>query len=108
MLFRSIVLLESNHDVHMLENGDYPVHLKRRILSNKGHLSNDVAADTMIKLINGGTQKIALAHLSERNNTPEAAFFTIQARLAMEDMLPGRDIDLAFAWPQKPGEMWAL
>lgn len=103
-----IVLLESNHDIHMLKNGEYPVSVKRRILSNKGHISNDVAADTMVKLILGGTKKIALAHLSEHSNTPEAAFFTIQARLAMEEMQPGRDIELAFAWPKKPGEMWAL
>ena len=64
------VVLESNHDVGMLQNGGYPYPLKLRILSNIGHLSNEVCADTGAKLIKTGTTRIILAHISKQNNIP--------------------------------------
>lgn len=68
------VILESNHDVEMLTSGPYPPHLKRRILSKHGHLSNPECALLAAKLCACGTQSLMLAHLSRENNTPEIAY----------------------------------
>ncbi len=68
------VILESNHDVQMLMDGPYPYHLKQRILSEKGHLSNAACASFLPHLYQSGTKKVILAHLSEHNNTPLLAY----------------------------------
>lgn len=67
------VLLESNHDELMLRYGPYPVSLKRRILSDRGHLSNGACAETARRLAETGTKRIILAHLSKENNSPAKA-----------------------------------
>lgn len=67
------VVIEANHDVNMVKNGRYPAALKRRILSGGGHLSNDCCAEIAAALARQGTKKLMLAHLSDENNTPEAA-----------------------------------
>ena len=91
------VLLESNHDVDMLRYGDYPYALKQRILSDIGHLSNDAAADTAIKLIENGTKHIMLGHLSDKNNTPEIAQMVTYSRLCDKGIKVGTDITLQIA-----------
>lgn len=68
------VVIESNHDVHMLQSGRYPYPLKQRILSDRGHLSNDACAGWVRKLAQGGSTRFMLAHLSQENNTPRTAF----------------------------------
>ena len=68
-----LVLIESNHDVNMLLNGPYPRHLKERILSNRGHLSNLCCAEAIREMMDAGTKKFILGHLSEQNNTFELA-----------------------------------
>ncbi len=68
------VVIESNHDIDMLKYGDYPDHLKQRILSNFGHLSNAVCANLLPHLVNHGTRSFMLAHLSQENNRPEIAY----------------------------------
>ena len=77
----NIVLLESNHDINMLRNGPYPYPLKQRILSDRGHLSNDSAAEVCVKLLESGTRQIILGHLSNENNRPELAYKTSESRL---------------------------
>ena len=77
-----LVMLESNHDVNMLQNGRYPYPLKRRILSDKGHLSNDSCAQTAIRLVESGTTRLVLAHLSHENNFPQLAYETTKSTLA--------------------------
>ena len=67
------IVLESNHDEEMLRYGPYPAYLKRRILSEHGHLSNIDSAIYMAELIGPRTKAIYLAHLSEECNTPEIA-----------------------------------
>lgn len=69
-----MVMLESNHDVGMLENGPYPYFLKRRVLSKKGHLSNETCADTAQMLLASGTTRFVLGHLSKQNNFPDLAY----------------------------------
>lgn len=71
------VMLESNHDRDMVKNGPYPAALKQRILSGGGHLSNDDCAEVAGALARGGTKAFLLAHLSQENNTPEAAIETV-------------------------------
>ena len=72
-----MLLLESNHDVIMLKNGSYPYYLKQRILSEYGHLSNDAAAEFAIECVRAGTSDILLAHLSDENNSPQLAEYTV-------------------------------
>ena len=67
------VLIESNHDLDMLYNGPYPAQLKRRILSDHGHLSNTDCAALAMQLAQTGTGTIILGHLSKENNRPDLA-----------------------------------
>ena len=70
----NILIIESNHDIEMLKNGPYPKFLKKRILSDKGHLSNSECHKVLQDLVKTGVKKIILCHLSEINNTPEIAY----------------------------------
>lgn len=72
-----IYLFESNHDVELLQHGPYPAWLKKRVLSDDGHLSNKAAAFYLTKLIGDKTKEIVLIHLSETNNMEEIAMETI-------------------------------
>lgn len=66
-------IIESNHDIDMLMNSARPIYLKKRILSDVGHLSNDYSARLMCKVLGDQTRDIVLAHLSQEANTPELA-----------------------------------
>ena len=68
------VTIESNHDINMLKMGPYPYMLKRRIMSDKGHISNEVCSHLLPKLVKSGTKRFILAHLSRENNMPEIAY----------------------------------
>ena len=68
------VILESNHDVDMLMDGPYPYDLKKRIASRRGHLSNADSAEFAARLCECGVKQLMLAHLSQENNTPDAAY----------------------------------
>lgn len=74
-----ILSLEANHEPHVLESGRYPYFLKRRIMGDKGHLSNEAAAECIIRLEQQKhkDRKILLSHLSGNNNTPELAKLTV-------------------------------
>lgn len=76
-----VVLLEANHDVDMLRSGAYPPFLQHRIHSDEGHLSNDAAALCALELVKCGTKLIVLAHLSDKNNTPDIALKTVRTML---------------------------
>ena len=78
---KNIYIMESNHDIEMLNNGKYPFELRQRILSDKGHLSNNDSAKYLCDFIGYNTKKIILAHLSEENNTEALAYDTLKARL---------------------------
>jgi len=91
------VMLEANHDVNMLRNGGYPAHLKRRILSDSGHLSNDCAAQIAAMLVQSGTTRIMLGHLSGENNIPCLAYDTVARTLADMGAAVGDDVVLGVA-----------
>ncbi|MBE6990194.1 MAG: MBL fold metallo-hydrolase [Ruminococcaceae bacterium] len=76
-----LLVLESNHDVEWLRSGPYPYSLKARILSDRGHLSNDDAAAFAAEMAALGTAQFVLAHLSRQNNTPQQALDTVGAAL---------------------------
>ena len=67
------VILECNHDIHMLKNGPYPLFLRRRVLSRLGHLCNEDCADAVVSLAKTGLRRVTLAHMSEQNNDPSLA-----------------------------------
>ncbi len=92
-----MVLLESNHDVDMLQFGPYPFPLKQRILSDSGHLSNENAAKTALQLVNSGTEHIMLGHLSETNNHPEIAMMETYNTLTFAGVKVGDDVTLQVA-----------
>ena len=73
LLGADLAVVESNHDVGMLRTGPYPYTLKRRILSDYGHLSNTACAELLPTLFEHGTKRFMLAHLSRENNTPDIA-----------------------------------
>lgn len=91
------LLLESNHDVEMLQYGSYPYPLKRRILGETGHLSNNTAAAVAAKMMENGAERIILGHLSNENNTPEIAYKTAENALAAKGGIIGKDIFLSVA-----------
>ena len=82
------VVIEANHDKVMLKNGPYPPLLKQRVLSKHGHLSNDDCAKLACLLADSGTRQIILGHLSQQNNTPEAA------ETAVSEALSGRNVKI--------------
>jgi len=90
--------LEANHDVEMLRTGPYPPFLKRRILSDVGHLSNEAAASCLPRLVAGGTRAVAALHLSQQNNTPAVARASFAAALAS----CGAGLTLEVALPDRP------
>ncbi len=79
------LFIESNHDVRMLETGPYPYELKKRILGNKGHLSNEAGGRLLDKLLNDDMKYVFLSHLSKENNLPELAFEAVRMEVNMSD-----------------------
>ena len=76
------IIIEANYDRDMLDNGPYPYPLRQRITSNRGHLDNRDSAKLIAYLaLEGGTDRFLLAHLSDKNNTPECALGTVLAYL---------------------------
>ena len=94
-------VIESNHDIDMLKTGPYPYVLKKRILSDRGHLSNEACAAELSELVRSGTLRLMLGHLSEQNNTPEIALRTSAAELARAGMKLNSDftLDVAPGYP---------
>jgi phosphoribosyl 1,2-cyclic phosphodiesterase len=105
----TLVLLESNHDPEMLRsNPHYAPALKQRILSDRGHLSNDACAAALLRLIAGGTGSVILGHLRGENNTPGLARRVPETALNREGILPGRDVGLQVALRDEVGEVYCI
>lgn len=79
------LLLEANHDIHMLQVGGYPYPLKQRILGDKGHLSNECCGQLLGSILHDHMKHILLGHLSRENNYPELAFVTVQQEITLGD-----------------------
>ncbi|HML35834.1 MAG TPA: MBL fold metallo-hydrolase [Bacillota bacterium] len=91
-----ILILEANHDVDMLKVGRYPWFLKQRVLGEEGHLSNEAAGETILRLLseNDKERRVLLAHLSRENNFPEMAYQTVKNILEEADFYIGKQLEL--------------
>ncbi len=79
------VLLEANHDIHMLEVGAYPYYLKQRILGDKGHLSNELSGQLLCDILHDNLKHIILGHLSKENNYARLAYETVKLEVTLAD-----------------------
>ncbi|KIL76780.1 MBL fold metallo-hydrolase [Pseudobacillus badius] len=95
-------VFESNHDVQMLRVGRYPWNIKRRILGDFGHVSNEDAALAMSDVIGDRTKRIYLAHLSQDNNMKDLAKMSVTQTLEMKDMPVGEQFELLHTDPKVP------
>lgn len=92
------VVLEANHDVHMVEVGPYPYPLKQRVLGDRGHLSNELCGRLLCEILHDGLQCVVLGHLSKENNYPELAYETVKLEVTMgKTPYHGDDIPLMIA-----------
>lgn len=76
-----LLVVETNHDPDWVRSGPYPQFLKARILGNHGHLSNEAGADLACICVSQGARRVVLAHLSEKNNSPQHAYETVREKL---------------------------
>jgi len=106
LLGSDLVLLESNYDEQMLRNGAYPFSLKKRILSANGHLANHHCAKQVKKLLQNGTTRVILGHLSQENNTPQVAERTVLSEL--NEFVRNKDYILSVAPVCTKGAMCVL
>lgn len=93
----NLAVVESNHDVDMLRHGPYPYILQKRILSDRGHLSNAACAEALPACVEGGLTRIILGHLSQENNTPSVAVSEVIGSLTRAGMTVDADYTLAVA-----------
>lgn len=100
-----LLLIEANHDVEMLKMGPYPWSLKKRVMGDHGHLSNEMAGKVVAYLAEQGTKHFLLGHLSKENNFPELAYQTVCNRLREKNIDPLKDISLAVALRDRVGNV---
>ncbi|GIP35990.1 MBL fold metallo-hydrolase [Paenibacillus sp. J2TS4] len=109
LLDSDVLVLESNHDVEMLRMGKYPWNIKRRILSDVGHLSNESAGDALCELVGGRTKRVYLAHLSQNHNMIDLARMTVGNILEQNDiMLKDQSLTLKDTYFDRPTEWDSL
>lgn len=92
-----ILLLEANHDLEMLRNGPYSWPLKKRIMSDVGHISNIAAGELLAEVMSERLKHVFLGHLSAENNTPHVAYDTVEAILKNNGIVVGRDLKMDMA-----------
>jgi len=103
-----ILLIESNHDLDLLENGPYPAQLKRRIRGDFGHLSNVAAGQLITRIHNPRLACVFLGHLSEENNRPAVAFDTVRDILHANGIDTTNGTRLIVADRHRPGRLVSL
>lgn len=92
------VLLEANHDIHMLEVGPYPYVLKRRVMGEKGHLSNELSGRLLCDILHDNLKNIVLGHLSKENNYAKLAYETVKLEVTLGDNdYKGEELDISVA-----------
>ena len=101
-------LMESNHDLSMLRMGSYPWSTKQRILSDKGHLSNEDGALVATDVIGDKTKRIYLGHLSRENNLKEIAHMTMTDTLIKHDVDVYKQVKVMDTDPDKACDLFAI
>lgn len=92
------LVLEANHDIHMLEVGPYPYPLKRRVMGNRGHLSNELSGRLLCDILHDNLQCVMLGHLSKDNNYESLAYETVKLEVTLGDNpYNGDDIQIMVA-----------
>ncbi|MGN1208475.1 MAG: MBL fold metallo-hydrolase, partial [Christensenellales bacterium] len=105
----NLVYLEANHDVNLLlDNQNYPVFLKKRILGNKGHLSNKASGEVVETLSQNQVSQVVLSHLSEENNSPSLAYNYIKSELKENNIVEGKDIFIDVASQYRIGTVFNI
>lgn len=100
-----VLILEANHDVAMLRAGSYPWNVKRRILGDNGHLSNDAAAEALCDMLVGRIRRVYMAHLSRQHNLLDLARMTVMNLLRERGHEVGsRGIELMDTYYDRPTE----
>jgi phosphoribosyl 1,2-cyclic phosphodiesterase len=102
------IVIEANHDEHLLLNGTYPTYLKDRILSPRGHQSNDTCGRLLAENFHNGLRNIFLCHLSQENNRPEIAFETVESHLSDIGYYRGEDFFLKVLDRTNPSPVYTL
>lgn len=103
------LLLEANHDIHMLQVGGYPYPLKQRILGERGHLSNETSGQLLGQILHDGMQHILLGHLSKENNYDELAYETVRLEISLGDNpYRGNDFPIEVAKRDRPSSLIRL
>lgn len=101
-----IILLEANHDVEMLKYGPYPYDLKRRVLSERGHLCNEDCGRAIVEIMKESSFKnIILGHLSNTNNVPELAHKAVSNILEEKGIVLDKDLKLTVAQRNNPSNL---
>ena len=104
-----LVILEANHDEKMvIASTKYPPVLKRRILSDHGHLSNINSAKVVAQLAQHNVRQVVFAHLSEENNTPALCYSTVCDYLNSVGIVPDVNIKLDIAKPNGVGPIFLI
>lgn len=100
------LILETNYDEEMLRMGSYPHHLKKRIASLNGHLSNHEAAEFLAENFSDNLRYIWLCHLSKDNNHPELAYKTVEMKLKSKGIIVGKDVEVVPLKRTTPSELY--
>ena len=103
-----LYLMESNHDVDMLRQGSYPWALKQRVLSTRGHLSNDDAGKVLGEVISGNGEIILLGHLSGENNLPDLAHRTVKNSMTKLGLNVDKDLTLDITYRDRVTKVYNL
>lgn len=101
-------LFESNHDVRLLRMGKYPWHLQQRILSDRGHLSNEDGAYALSEIVGDRTEHVFLGHLSQENNVKSIAYQTVEDILKQKETGVHETFSLHHTDPEKPCRLISL
>lgn len=96
-----LLICEANYDQDTLQNGPYPSFLKERILSDQGHLSNEMSGALALHAARTGAKRVILGHLSQENNSPEMAYNTVAYILNSGGIQVGTDVELSIAHPSE-------
>lgn len=102
------LVIEANHSVEMLLQGNYPQYLKERILGPTGHLSNDACGEALAHFATDKLRHVWLCHLSEENNHPELARKTIEQILRGYGIVVGKDFEMEVLRRKTPSEIYKL
>lgn len=102
------LVIEANHDEEMLLAGPYPEYLKRRVLGERGHLSNKTCAETLREHASTKLNHVWLCHLSQENNHPELARKTVETELMTSPNIIGRNVKVEVLKRNTPSNVYTL